>query len=353
MSIEPAAAGPGASEWKAFARLPEAEQARALAATGAATLPAWGLEGATLSLLKYRENAVFRVDRAGEPPRVLRVHRAGYRSAEEIRSEVAWMRALEAVGVETPRMYPTRAGDVVATARASGAPGERWCDLQEWVPGAPLGSLEGGVAGGPEELRRLYARVGRVAAMLHRHAQGWRRPPSFVRPRWDVEALVGERPTFGAFWELPELAPETRRVLLEARDRLREELAALGPPTLLVHGDLIPDNLLGAEDAVRVIDFDDCGDSWAGFELATSLFPLSLSDGFEPALAGWLAGYREVIPFPDRELELLPALLLARGLSYLGWPLGRPEIASQRPMVPLLAGALEQRARSLLSVPSG
>lgn len=81
---------------------------------------------------------------------------------------------------------------------------------------------------------------------------------------------------------------------------------------------------------LNVIDFDDCGWSWPVFELATSLFPLLVSGGFDAGLEGFLAGYAEVREFPQAELALLPDMLVARGLSYLGWPVGRPEIHSQR-----------------------
>jgi len=43
-----------------------------------------------------------------------------------------------------------------------------------------------------------------------------------------------------------------------------------------------------------------------------------------------------VRPFPADELELLPEMLMARGLSYLGWPVGRPEIESARNLIPML-----------------
>jgi hypothetical protein len=35
-------------------------------------------------------------------------------------------------------------------------------------------------------------------------------------------------------------------------------------------------------------------------------------------------------------VELMPAFLMARGLSYLGWPAGRPEMQSGRDLAPLL-----------------
>jgi Ser/Thr protein kinase RdoA (MazF antagonist) len=331
-----------------FAARPEAEQAALLAGLARRALGAWGLDGAEVALIKYRENAVFRVTAPGGERSVLRVHRPRYRSDDEIRSEAAWMRALAGAGIEAPLAHPTRDGDVLCVAAADGVPEPRQCDLLAWVEGAPVGTLEGGVALDADGLRRVYATVGAIAARIHAHGEGWQRPARFVRPAWDADALVGDSPAFGRFWELAEIPAETLALLLVARDRARARIRELGPARELIHGDLIPDNLLADDARVHVIDFDDCGASWYGFELATSLFPLRLLGGFEPALEGWLAGYRSVRAFPDWQLALLPTFLMARGLSYLGWPAGRPEIASQRPIVPFLAGALADTARAFL-----
>ena len=131
--------------------------------------------------------------------------------------------------------------------------------------------------------------------------------------------------------------------LLEAR---RDEIIRRWSES--VHGDLVPDNILVDGATTRVIDFDDFGWSWIGFELATSLFTLQVTGGFDTALAGYLDGYRSVRPFPPEDLELLPELLMARGLSYLGWPVGRPEIESTRHLVPMLVYAITEAARSYL-----
>jgi Ser/Thr protein kinase RdoA (MazF antagonist) len=330
-----------------FAALSEKEQADRLGELARSALLAFGFEGARVSLLKYRENAVFRIDADGTPPHVLRVHRPGYRSDAEIESEIAWMRAVSASGIRTPSLVVARDGSLVVTRSASGVPEPRQCDLQGWIEGTALGSLEAGVDLDAATLRSVYRTVGRVAAELHAHGERWRRPEGFVRPSWDANALVGDTPVFGAFWDLPELDGATRDALLRARDRSRRVLEKLPAPSLLVHGDLIPDNLLVAGDALHVIDFDDCGTSSVAFEIATTLFPLRLMGGYDDALAGMLEGYRAVRPLDDDEIALLPDLLLARGLSYLGWPIGRPEIASQRPIVPFLAQALVAMAAEL------
>jgi Ser/Thr protein kinase RdoA (MazF antagonist) len=63
-----------------FYELTPAEQGERVAALARNALRSWGLEAQELALLKYRENAVFRVT-AGDGRRyAIRVHRAGYHS---------------------------------------------------------------------------------------------------------------------------------------------------------------------------------------------------------------------------------------------------------------------------------
>lgn len=333
----------------AFAELEQHEQVARLGRLAERALAAWDLPGPAVSLLKYRENAVFSVTASGGRRAVLRVHRPRYRTDLDVRSEIAWMGALAGAGIETPPILVTRTSDVLVTVAAEGVPEPRQCDVMEWVEGRPPGTLEGGVAASGDAVRALYREVGTLAARMHAYAAGWKRPEPFSRPRWDAETLIGEEPVFGRFWELPALDDAQRAVTLAARDRVRERLGALGPPGLLIHGDLVPDNILVDGAHTRIIDFDDFGWSWAGMELATSIFPLQVSGGLDAGLAGFLEGYRAVRPFPEADLALLPDLLVARALSYLGWPVGRPEIHSMRPIVPFLAASISDACRRYLA----
>jgi Ser/Thr protein kinase RdoA (MazF antagonist) len=318
----------------------EQDQVARLKELAAKALAAWGLGDARIDLIKYRENAVFRVTSGGGERHVMRVHRPAYRSDAAIRSEAAWMHALADGTVATPGFVPTLSGDLLVTAETTDVPEPRQCDLLAWVEGQPLGTLEQGVDLDDAAIRRHYRTIGAIAARIEEHGRTWARPADFSRPSWDLEALVGDEPTFGRFLALDVLSEEQRTTLLEAREWVRADLRALGHANTLVHGDLIPDNLLVDGDVVRLIDFDDCGFSWSAFELVTSVFPLLIGGGFESGLAGYLEGYRGVAPFPEHQLAYMPALLTARGLSYLGWPAGRPEIHSQQPLAPFVAAGM-------------
>ncbi len=331
-----------------FAGLSHDEQVAALLALAAKALPAWEIAHPHLDLIKYRENAVFAVHGSDGSRAVMRVHRPRYRSDDQIRAEAAWMQALDAAGIHTPQVLRTRDGDVLTIAQAGGVPEPRQCDVMRWIDGQPPGTLEGGVTDSEESVHALYRSVGVLAAHLHDHGASWEKPTGFTRPSWDVDTLVGDNPTFGRFWDLESLTAEQRTTLLAAQDRVRQRLSQLPGTDVLIHGDLVPDNLLVDGSTVRIIDFDDCGWSWISFEMVTSLFPLQVSGGLGAGRDGYLEGYRSVRCFPDHELEFFPDLMLARGLSYLGWPVGRPEIEAIRALTPFMAVMMTEAAAQYL-----
>ena len=75
----------------------------------ARALERWGMEGAEYELAAARENAVYRVSHGGSTF-ALRLHRLGYRSNAELRSELHWMAAMDEGGISVPSPCPSRDG---------------------------------------------------------------------------------------------------------------------------------------------------------------------------------------------------------------------------------------------------
>lgn len=307
-------------------------------------LPAWDLGDAELSLIKARENVVFRLDTQAERF-VLRVHRPGYHTDAELRSEMLWSRALEEAGVRTPRAVSTRDGAPFVTVSPNEDGRPRQVDLVEWIDGTPLGEIEAAGDAGSRALVEAYRTLGEIAGRIHERGRRWTPPAGFVRPAWDVPGIVGEQPLWGRFWEHPLLEPEQREVVRLARERLARDLRAFGQGADrfgLIHADLLPENVLVTADGIRLIDFDDCGTGWDLFELATSLF-LHVGAPHETELReALLAGYRSERPLPEDHLPWLPVFLAARATTYLGWIHTRPESETAEKLGPwIVSGVVE------------
>lgn len=340
----------------AFYTLPEAEQIRGLEALAGDALGRWGLDEAKLAPAAYRENMTFRVDAGSRGRFALRIHQAGYRSDDEIRSELAFMSALRERGVATPEVVPARDGSVLVVAAHATVSEPRRCDLFEWIDGRPLRSTDDAAPTADDALVAAYTELGRQAAAIANAAEAWERPPGFVRPVWDAAGIFGASAHLGDWRTLASLTSEQRDLFGRLAERLGADLDAFGRTSDrfgLCHGDFLPENLMVCDDGLRLIDFDDCGESWRLFDFATAVFDLLGEPSFDACLGALVAGYRERRALPDDHLARLPTFLLARALSYLGWSASRSHLDKAARIAPRLVAALDALAPAYLAGDAG
>jgi len=335
---------------KDFFDIVPAEQAKRLAAAGRDVLRAWDISGATLELIKHRENAVFRVEHNGLRA-ALRMHRHGYHTDDELRSELQWMQALAGAGIRVPEIIPATSGELFVDYFAEGLPGELQVDLFEWIEGEQLGSVEQGVSEAAE-VDRTFGVLGELAARVHNQAVSWRLPEGFTRHAWDAEGLAGEQPFWGRFWEIESASDSQRDLLSRARDRLYLELGALAKSPggySMIHADFAAENIMVDGDDLRLIDFDDAGFGWHLFELATALYFIRGETYFERAQDALIEGYRTHRQLTDEDLALLPLFYLARGTTYVGWVHTRSETDTARELTPAIVEMACELADDYLS----
>jgi Ser/Thr protein kinase RdoA (MazF antagonist) len=336
----------------AFYRLPLDEQAARITTLACEALKRWGITERAPEIVKFRENAVFRVLTPDGRPAALRVHRYGYHSDAELRSELLWMQALRASGISVPGIIPTRAGELFTIVVLDGVPEPRQADLLEWLDGAPLGTIETGLSSAVTDLRHAFGEVGRLVARLHNHATTWPLPHGFARHAWDTEGLIGAEPFWGRYWELDGLTESDRRLLEAARGHARTDLAAFGraPETYgLIHSDFIMDNILLDGNRLSLVDFDDAGFGWHLFDLATALLWFHGDGRFETIQAALLEGYRRERELSDETLKRLPLFYLMRCFTYLGWVHTRRDAQSAREITPAVIGFARRFADDYLS----
>lgn len=305
------------------------ERARAAAAP-------WGLADAPIELAARRENAVFRV-RGADGDLALRLHRPGYRDADQLRSELEWMAALARGGLSVPRPIARPGGALFAEM------GDTLVDVLTWLPGETLGKA--GEINGVADRAAFCRHLGAQMARLHDLSDAWEMPEGFTRPAWDRQGLLGEAPLWGRFWEHPHLSPAQAALFRAAREAAGEALAECeGTADYgLIHADLISENMLIAGDRLSFIDFDDGGPGFRDFELATFLLRFVDAPDHADLRAALCEGYGARRAVDGAQLELF---LLLRALTYPGWiaaRLGEPGAQARSARAIAVAEALARR----------
>ncbi len=293
-------------------------------------LESFPVEAQNVELIAHTENVTFRVSvRGSDNDYVLRLHRPGYNSIEELNSERIWTAALKDAGISVPESLHTREGQHFALIDVPGTGERRYAGMITWREGRNLSDyLTTDV--GSEERQLIYRRIGEIAAALHNQSAGWKAPPGFERCRLDLEGLLGEQPRWGRFWDHAELTKSEKELLIQARQRCRATLSDYGanPDNFgLIHSDFHPDNIVYDGKDLALIDFDDSGYGWHLYDFASALVEYRFAPDFDALRAALLEGYREHRPLAQRDLDMLPTFLLIRGMAIIGWYHQRPEHA--------------------------
>ena len=263
----------------------------------------WGLGDVAITLVAVRENAVFHV-KTPDRPAALRLHRRGYRKEDELRFEIQWMAMLAQHGVAVPKPIVAVDGSDILICDGTVV------DLLSWLEGATLSA--GPVKPG------LYFDLGYLVARMHDLADDWTLPSGLSRHTWD---LVGDQPTWGRFWENPQLTPEQAALLVTFRDTARTLITGMKNPDIgLIHADLVPDNVLLNGGRLQPIDFDDGGFGHRLFDLATITFRSMRTDPTGALADATVAGY-----CAGRMLDIgaLPLFEALRACTYVGWNIAR------------------------------
>lgn len=304
-------------------------------------------EAVPLTFVKMRENTVFRAD-TPDGPIALRLHRPGYRSQAEISAESEYIEVLAGRGFPVVRLVPTLTAEF--TAVVSDGKTEVVVDAQRWLEGSrQLGSTEAedGDSGlEPEH----FCQMGSIAARMHSVAEELAGTQHFNRAPWDAEGLIGEQALWGDALTVPGLDTDAREQLLRTRALMLRALAEFGNlPAVYgtIHADFTPENVLVSGEDLVVIDFDDFGDGWYLFDLATPLFFFQGHPQYAAFRTQLLDGYRSERPLSAAEERLLDLFLVARGYTYLGWAATRPETETAQFLVREIVPVVVRMAKDL------
>jgi Ser/Thr protein kinase RdoA (MazF antagonist) len=276
----------------------------------AAALPRFGLsESAAATLCNVSENHTYRVE-DGESVFALRVHRPGYRTAQQIEAELQWVDALREDGaVDTCVSVPAPTGERVLNVQ------DRNVVLWEWLPGAEPDPEGDAVLDG-------FRVLGAVSARMHAHARAWKAPAGFDRPAWDYDHTLGADGWWGRWQDGLGMGAEELALLGRLDEVIRRRLETYGqsPDRFgLVHADIRLANLLVDGGHVRVIDFDDSGFAWFMYDFATTVSFMEDHPRVPELRDAWLDGYRSVAPLAAADEAELDTFVMLRRLLLVAW----------------------------------
>jgi len=277
-------------------------------------LAIWG-GGPEPSLISHRENAVYDVRIGGVHRAALRLHRPGYRTDAQIRSELHWATALAQAGIPVPQAVPASDGEVLRWL-----PDGHAVSVLTWVEGTPIGSRDDFLIGNTDE---MYRELGALLADLHAISDGLDLPPEFERPKWDRESFTGPNPAWGRYWQHPDLASHESGELLAARDKADQVLREVDLDSGLIHADVLRENVFRTSQGLTLIDFDDSGIGYRLYDLTTAVCQEADAPDLDRASAALLSGYRSKRTLPKTDAALLPMFLMLRAFMSLGWVMPR------------------------------
>jgi Ser/Thr protein kinase RdoA (MazF antagonist) len=316
-----------------------------------AALTAFPIDPVDLALVSLAENVTFKVTDRGGGAYVLRLHRPGYHTLDELVSERAWIRGLAEAGIDVPSGVLAHDGRdyVPVTIEATGE--RRYAGLLRWTEGRLLSHVLAETRD-DKVVEGSFAQLGALTAAMHNQASAWRLPPGFARHALDADGLMGDAPHWGPFWEHRSLSAGERSLLLQTRARLHETLSKLSrEPAVysLIHADMHPGNILVDGDRLVVIDFDDAGFGWHQYDIAVVLTYWQGKPNSAAIECAFLDGYRATRPIPDEALALIPMFRLIRWMASIGWFHQRPELEPSKVFEQRKAWVLEQCATLLRS----
>ena len=272
-----------------------------------------GFEQGAATLINLSENHTFRIDRPDGGKAIVRVHRPGYHSRLAIESELAWMQALRRdAGLFTPQPLPGKDGGLVQEAPFLGSTRHMVAFAFE----------EGTEPQADEDLSAVFRQLGSLAAQCHSHVMGWTPPRQFVRQVWTDRAILDPDAIWGDWRAAPGVIGTERATLDRLDAHLRAQLAAYGMGRDrfgLIHADMRLANLLVSDGVTRLIDFDDCGFCWFGYDFGAAVSFFEDSDTVPALRAAWLEGYRQYRPYGAEHEVMLDAMVMLRRMALLAW----------------------------------
>ena len=329
----------GAGVMDVFANLSYEEQVFRLTRAAQSALISYSLPLATVKLVLYVHNAMFKVITPTGEQYALRLQLSQRsKPINQTRSELRWLSAIHRdTTLRVPEPVLSDQGYITFQPVEG---------VQEPVSVVLFRWLEGASPGHTLTVNQA-AQAGQFMGQLHAHSRQYAVPGDFDRPYFDWEGLFGESSIYFPGENRAIFTSEQALIFDWVAESMATTLTALAerPGSFgLIHADFILKNILFTSTEVAAIDFDDSGFGFYLYDLAPLLLQLLDQPNYVDLRAAWLDGYRAVQPLSSEDEGLIETMIAARLLRSCYWiacNLHNPNIRSQAPAM------LEYRAATL------
>jgi Ser/Thr protein kinase RdoA (MazF antagonist) len=262
----------------------------------------YGFQQVRCQLIKATIRAVYQVW-ADAQEYVLYIYRPTPRTRSEIEAELTWIQHVAQHGLATPTPLRTQQDDYLFTLTAP--EGERQAVLFPFVSGQPLSKQPD-----PITAEQCGALIGQL------HAIG--APPPLARPLIDFDHLVTNN--LRAITAAMPHRNADLHILETSAARLQALWSAIATTDYgLLHGDLIPSNILVAE-RPTLIDFDFCGYGCRLYDVAVFCYEADYWQMGAAVKSAFLQGYQQTRLLPVVDQYRLHLLQIAHSIFSLGVP---------------------------------
>ena len=273
--------------------------------------------------INLSENAMYRVTTGQEQAFVLRLSQPGYQTDHSIMAELTWLQHLadrQDLLVQTADVIAARTGSLLQ--QFPGDPAWR-CALFSHIDGQAIARVDVNSTD--------FRTLGAAAAQLsHKPVAA---AMAMARPQWRPDFFLSPTYGWGDWRRAKGVTSSIEKDLARDEQRVLTALNITSLETQLIHGDMRAANLLrcvpsadtAAAPSIALLDFDDAVIAPAIVDLAAALSFDEDLETLPDRVDAWLEGYRTMDILPAEQVALIPAVIMLRRLSLLGWMTTHPQ----------------------------
>lgn len=304
---------------KEFAKATFLTQVRRLRKLAILALKEYSIKVDKIKFINHSENTTFKIITKDAKKYLLRIHRNNNHSKLSILEELEWLSEISKTSqLQVPIPVLTKQKSMLVTISTPEVASERHCCLFQWIEARFIRKSM--------HTNHLY-QLGQQMAQLHLSTRGKK---VVHRNYWTADGMIGKNAKFGSIENLIGVSPGKQKIITEAKNNILLKIKRFEkkyPERLgLIHADLHFKNiLLGSNNSLVTIDFDDCGTGFFLYDIAIPLMSVETILGttnkkdMKYYKKAFIDGYTTFKKWDAEDEKMLPYFIITRKLVLLGW----------------------------------